>query len=200
MTEVITIRKELAERLTRLPVETHESVTTLRNLRRVMERQRGLDRKANRVEVILIVGRLKWGCSEGTSYYVQCKDDLPEHLIDDECDVMTVAQHQRIVSALSQQYTESNQEARGNLSRRGLHLYLAEQILDNHPYEMQGSDFDYETPLHDKIKALLAERDTMRDALTKIAAIEDELVGGDWDEIEAARDIANAALGNVVSS
>lgn len=32
------------------------------------------------------------------------------------------------------------------------------------------------------------------EALTKIAAIEDELHGGDWDEIEEARDIANAAL------
>lgn len=31
-------------------------------------------------------------------------------------------------------------------------------------------------------------------ALQKIAAIENKMVGGDWDEIEEARDIANKAL------
>jgi hypothetical protein len=34
----------------------------------------------------------------------------------------------------------------------------------------------------------------LRDALQKIAAIEDEMFGGDWDEIERARAIARAAL------
>jgi hypothetical protein len=36
--------------------------------------------------------------------------------------------------------------------------------------------------------------DTLERALRKISAIEDSLHGGDWDEIEEARTIANAAL------
>lgn len=36
----------------------------------------------------------------------------------------------------------------------------------------------------------------LRAALEKITKIEDELFGGDWEEIEEARKIANEALGN----
>src|ERR1700759_4410283 len=36
--------------------------------------------------------------------------------------------------------------------------------------------------------------DRQRTALRKIAAIEDQMIGGDWDEITEARTIANAVL------
>ena len=39
-----------------------------------------------------------------------------------------------------------------------------------------------------------AELSLLREALTKIAAIEDQMYGADWEEIEEAREIANAAL------
>ena len=39
-----------------------------------------------------------------------------------------------------------------------------------------------------------AEIERLVEALREIAAIEDEMYGGDWDEIEAARKIATAAL------
>ena len=42
--------------------------------------------------------------------------------------------------------------------------------------------------------ALAAYAERLREALRRIAAIEDRLNGGDWDEIRDARDIANAAL------
>ena len=42
-----------------------------------------------------------------------------------------------------------------------------------------------------------AERDRLRAALGKIAAIENRIVGGDWDEIEEAREIVRALLGEV---
>lgn len=38
------------------------------------------------------------------------------------------------------------------------------------------------------------QSDIYREALKEIAAIEDEMVGGDWEEIDKARDIATAAL------
>jgi len=38
------------------------------------------------------------------------------------------------------------------------------------------------------------ERDELRDALEKIANIEDKMYGGDWDEIEFAREIARSIL------
>ena len=41
---------------------------------------------------------------------------------------------------------------------------------------------------------LLARIAEMKSALRKIAAIENKMVGGDWDEIEEARQIANVAI------
>lgn len=46
----------------------------------------------------------------------------------------------------------------------------------------------------DLADALEKERDRLRVALEKIAAIEDNTSGGDWDEIEEARKIAKEAL------
>lgn len=43
--------------------------------------------------------------------------------------------------------------------------------------------------------AALSQAEEYRDALEMIAEIEDDLWGGDWDEIERARVIANEALG-----
>lgn len=40
--------------------------------------------------------------------------------------------------------------------------------------------------------------DRLKTALQEISAIKDELFGGDWDEIERARNIANAALNELV--
>jgi hypothetical protein len=51
---------------------------------------------------------------------------------------------------------------------------------------------------------LLAAKDAeiarLKAALRKIAAIENEQFGHDWEEIDKARDIANAALANTASS
>ena len=44
------------------------------------------------------------------------------------------------------------------------------------------------------IRALLADLDAVRGALKKIAAIQNQMFGQDWDEIEDAREIARAAL------
>lgn len=46
----------------------------------------------------------------------------------------------------------------------------------------------------DAIDLLLAEVEASRKALRQISQIEDKMIGGDWDEIEEARAIANAAL------
>ena len=45
-----------------------------------------------------------------------------------------------------------------------------------------------------EIAALKADAERYRLALAEIAAIEDKMHGGDWDEIELARKIANTAL------
>jgi uncharacterized coiled-coil DUF342 family protein len=45
-----------------------------------------------------------------------------------------------------------------------------------------------------RAKAYREERDKLREALERIAAIEDKAFGGDWDEIEEARTIARAVL------
>ena len=44
------------------------------------------------------------------------------------------------------------------------------------------------------LDAAEARAERLAEALRKIEAIEDEMEGGDWDEIEAARKIATAAL------
>ena len=46
----------------------------------------------------------------------------------------------------------------------------------------------------DAIGLLLVEVEAARKALHQISQIEDKMIGGDWDEIEEARAIANAAL------
>lgn len=168
MTEVITIRKELAERLMRLPVSTHECVTTLTALRRTMERQKNLVRTSAKVEPILVVGELKWGCSEGDAYYVQCRDGVPAHVISTEKLVMPVAQHYRIMDAITEKHKESYQAERSNLARQRCIHFIANCLIDQHPYEMTGTDYDYESTLHDKIKALLAERDNLRSLLEEV--------------------------------
>ncbi|AND74942.1 hypothetical protein pf16_19 [Pseudomonas phage pf16] len=48
--------------------------------------------------------------------------------------------------------------------------------------------------LANKLAMVEAQLNAAKEALAKIAAIEDEQHGGDWDEIEEARNIANAAL------
>ena len=45
------------------------------------------------------------------------------------------------------------------------------------------------------ILALIAEVRALRKSLQQIGAIENKTVGGDWDEIEEARQIAQCALG-----
>lgn len=47
----------------------------------------------------------------------------------------------------------------------------------------------------DGIFCLYAEYEKVASALRKIAAIENKIIGGDWDEIEEARAIAREALG-----
>lgn len=51
-------------------------------------------------EVPEIVGKFCWMDGDmGDGYYVQCVHDLPEHIIDNERELMTVAQCKRIVAA-----------------------------------------------------------------------------------------------------
>jgi hypothetical protein len=45
-----------------------------------------------------------------------------------------------------------------------------------------------------RIERLEAQRDELLEALRKIAAIEDSQDGGDWEEIEQARSMQNAAI------
>lgn len=45
-----------------------------------------------------------------------------------------------------------------------------------------------------RLNAVEEENDGYRSALVDISQIEDELTGGDWDEIEEARSIARIAL------
>lgn len=52
--------------------------------------------------------------------------------------------------------------------------------------------------LANKLALTEAKLAAATEALTKIAAIEDEQHGGDWDEIEEARSIANEALYGVI--
>lgn len=52
---------------------------------------------------------------------------------------------------------------------------------------------NYENQAQYNKEALSRER-TMMNALIEIADIEDELFGGDWDEIEQARNIASKAI------
>ena len=48
-----------------------------------------------------------------------------------------------------------------------------------------------------KIASVEAQRDVLLEALRKIAAIENKMVGSDWEEIEEARDTARAAIAAV---
>jgi len=47
---------------------------------------------------------------------------------------------------------------------------------------------------NDHVRALLADLDAKTEALERIASITNQMFGGDWDEIEDAREIARAAL------
>lgn len=118
----------------------------------------------------MVIGQLKWACSEGTAYYVKCKDDLPEPVIDLEKDVMTVAQHHRIMDVVTERHKESDQEERRKAARARMVLHIADQLLSDPSYEMDGIDFDYETSMHDKIKALIAQRDMMLGLLKEVHA------------------------------
>ena len=48
--------------------------------------------------------------------------------------------------------------------------------------------------LRRQLESLREVKEDAFEALTAISEIEDKVSGGDWDEIEQARDIANAAL------
>jgi hypothetical protein len=63
--------------------------------------------------------------------------------------------------------------------------------LVHNPKFAEGTEF-YASPTPERADA---EKDAARlDALKKIAAIENKMVGSDWEEIEEARSIANAAI------
>lgn len=49
-------------------------------------------------------------------------------------------------------------------------------------------------PVAAELRRLHAQRDALLEALKKIAFIEDQMYGNDWEEIEEARVIARAAI------
>ena len=55
-----------------------------------------------------------------------------------------------------------HQSLRSDKARNSLYMMIATSIIDDHPYERTGSDWDYEHPIHDKIISFLAERDQLR--------------------------------------
>jgi hypothetical protein len=65
---------------------------------------------------------------------------------------------------------------------------------------LSGDEFstvEYEVPYNqsEELEKQLLERDKkLVEALKAVAAVEDKMYGGDWDEIEEARNIACAAL------
>jgi hypothetical protein len=48
-----------------------------------------------------------------------------------------------------------------------------------------------------ELRRLVAQRDALLEALNKIAAIENQMFGPDWEEIDEAREIARAAIAAV---
>lgn len=73
-------------------------------------------------------------------------------------------------------------------------LYTAEQMRD---YALDnGSRIAamHVSILRRQLESLREVKEDAFEALTAISEIEDKVSGGDWDEIEQARDIANAAL------
>lgn len=76
---------------------------------------------------------------------------------------------------------------RCNWTHTGMVAYGEADLLRQRCWVLS-SDYDRD------VNASRAQVKALRAALERIAAIEDELYSGDWDEIEQARDIANAAL------
>lgn len=73
-------------------------------------------------------------------------------------------------------------------------LYTAEQmrtyaLMNGVQLAALHSDF-----LRRQLQSMRTQREVAVEALTEISEIEDQLYGGDWDEIEQGRTIANAAL------
>jgi hypothetical protein len=74
-------------------------------------------------------------------------------------------------------------------------LYTAEQmrtyaLMNGVQLASLHSDF-----LRRQLQVVRKVKEDALEALTAISEIEDQIYGGDWDEIEQAREIANAALG-----
>lgn len=67
----------------------------------------------------------------------------------------------------------------------------AKEALASYP---TGSSFVIDTTDVLKLVALAASHQRLKEALERIAAIEDRMVGGDWEEIEEARGIAREVL------
>lgn len=55
-----------------------------------------------------------------------------------------------------------HQSLRSDKARNSLYMMIATSMIDDHPYERTGSDWDYEHPIHDKIISFLAERDQLK--------------------------------------
>ena len=63
---------------------------------------------------------------------------------------------------LGKERITEHQSLRSDRARNSLYMMIATSLIDDHPYERGGSDWDYEHPIHDKIISLLAERDQLR--------------------------------------
>lgn len=55
-----------------------------------------------------------------------------------------------------------HQSLRSDKARNNLYMVIATSLIDDHPYERTGSDWNYEHPIHDKIISLLADRDQLK--------------------------------------
>lgn len=102
----------------------------------------------------------------GSSFYVHCNEcgvDGPWN-DDDEAAAIAAWNTRPGEDALREEHKRSNQATRSNLARCRIQLQIALELIEDHPYERTGIDWDYECPLHDKILALLAERDKLLEA------------------------------------
>lgn len=71
--------------------------------------------------------------------------------------------------------------------------YAAQADTDAEIIKKDGAEIHY---LRSQLSAAQEDNKRLRDALKKIYSIQDHLDGGDWDEIDEARNIANTALSN----
>jgi len=78
--------------------------------------------------------------------------------VDKELIVQLKAENER----LGKERITEHQSLRSDRARNSLYMMIATSLIDDHPYERGGSDWDYEHPIHDKIISLLAERDQLR--------------------------------------